>query len=492
MMVRLQTVPETAPRALGMIRVSKEREGMISPDVQRAAILDYCRQRGYVVTDWVEGLDESGSRAKSAWWARLDAAAAQVADGAVDVVVVWKFSRAARHRLRWAVAIDKVEAAGGRLESATEQVDASTSTGRFTRGMLAELSAFEADRIGEVWKEVHAKRLAEGYAPNGKPRFGYQWDPAEKIHKPDPETGPILAEAYERYVAGDSVHALVRWLNGTGVTTTAGGPWADRALRRVMDAGFAAGILTWRGEQHPGRHQPLIDDELWTAFKDARKARRTRPARVIASRYLLSGMVRCGRCQGPMVANNPGDGKRAPSYRCRNAKEFGPQVCAGGYVAMHLVEGQVTAWLQNLADDVDAARDRAREQLRRRVDAEAEQTRLVRRLSTVDDALTRMTRQFAEGLVPESTYVTARDDYLEEKRALADRIEEFALAARSVVVDRQAAAADLLARWDVLPTAGRRELLGRLIERVEVVTQRAAGGNGQGGVSRAEIGIVER
>lgn len=491
-MARLQSVPEAAPRALGMIRVSKERDGMISPHVQRAAILDYCRARGYVITEWVEGLDESGSRAKSAWWPRLDAAAEQVADGVVDVVVVWKFSRAARHRLRWAVSIDKVEAVGGRLESATEQVDATTSTGRFTRGMLAELSAFEADRIGEVWKEVHAKRLAEGYAPNGKPRFGYAWDPVEKLHKPDPETGPVLAEAYRRYVGGESIHSLVRWLNAIQVPTTAGRPWADRGLRRVMDTGFAAGILTWRGEQHAGRHEPLIDESTWTAFLDARKARRTRPARVASSSYLLSGMVRCGRCQGAMVANNPNDGRRAPSFRCRNAKEFGPQVCAGGYVAMHLVEERVVAWLNELADDVDAARDRAREQLRRRVDAEAEQSRLVRRLQTVDDALTRLTRQFAEGLVPESAYINARDDYLEEKRDLADRIEERALAARSVVIDRQSAAADLLKKWDVLPVAGRRELLARLVERVEVVTHRASGGYGRGAVSRAEIDIVER
>ncbi|MCW2542817.1 MAG: hypothetical protein JWM40_369, partial [Frankiales bacterium] len=71
---RLRPVPDIPPRALGMIRVSKERDGMMSPDVQRAAILDYAHQRGYVIVDWLEGIDQSGSRAKSAWWPRLEQA----------------------------------------------------------------------------------------------------------------------------------------------------------------------------------------------------------------------------------------------------------------------------------------------------------------------------------------------------------------------------------------------------------------------------------
>lgn len=41
---------------------------MVSPEVQRVAIEDYAASRGYVVAGWLEGLDQSGSRARSAWW----------------------------------------------------------------------------------------------------------------------------------------------------------------------------------------------------------------------------------------------------------------------------------------------------------------------------------------------------------------------------------------------------------------------------------------
>ena len=40
--------------------------------------------------------------------------------GQADAIVVWRWSRVSRNRLDWAVAVDRVEAAGGALESATE------------------------------------------------------------------------------------------------------------------------------------------------------------------------------------------------------------------------------------------------------------------------------------------------------------------------------------------------------------------------------------
>ncbi|MFI6737283.1 hypothetical protein ACIBI9_30535 [Nonomuraea sp. NPDC050451] len=50
----------------------------------------------------------------------------------------------------------RLEAAGGELVSATEEADATTAGGTFTRGMLMELAAFESDRSGEQWAEAYS------------------------------------------------------------------------------------------------------------------------------------------------------------------------------------------------------------------------------------------------------------------------------------------------------------------------------------------------
>lgn len=464
----LRVVPERPPRVLGMIRVSKEREGMISPEVQRAAITDYCTARGYDVTGWLEGLDESGSRRRSAWWPRLEQGVAAVEAGVYDVIVVWKFSRTARNRLRWAVAIDRVEAAGGRLESATEQFDTTTSSGRLARGMLAELNAFEAERIGEVWKSVHESRIRAGKPATGKPKWGYVYDPVEKLHRPDPVTGPVLAELYARYVAGESVYQLVRWLNARGHRTLTGGLWSERTLRRVLDSGFAAGLFAAQGELHAGVHEPLVDADLWQAYLDARVVRRGRPARVERSQYLLSGLVRCGRCEGSMVAGQYG-AARAPKYRCKRAKEQGPEACVGGYVMAGYVEDAVLDWLREQAEDVDAAAAAALAVQAKRAVGRSEVERLAREVSRVGEALQRLVVQEATSPeVPREVFVGAREELSAQHQALTAALEEASRESRASEEDPGRVAQELLAVWDTSPVALRRQLLGRLVARVMV------------------------
>lgn len=455
-----------------MIRVSKDRDGTtISPEVQRVAITDYSTSRGYRITDWLEGIDESGSRARSAWWPRLDQAVAAVEAGEYDVIVVWEFSRAARHRLRWAAAIDRVESAGGRLESATERVDVTTASGRFQRGVLSEMHAYRAEAIGEGWRNAHANRVRNGKPATGKPRYGYVYDREQKLHVPDPETGPVLADVYRRYVAGESMFQLVRWLNAHGWRTTAGGLWTDHSLRRVLDSGFASGRFMSHGQLHAGVHEPLIDDALWQAYLDARASRRARPARSERSQYLLSGLVRCGRCGGAMVAGQFGN-QRAPKYRCANGKEFGPQVCAGGYVMASMLEREVLAWLEERAGRIDvAAVDKAAATTRRRR-AQTEVERLAREVARTETALTRLAVQNAENPLPRKVYDKARGEILEQLDVLEESLAEAERESRVMVADPAAAAASLLDSWHKLPVQHRRESLRQLIGQVRVWTGR--------------------
>lgn len=463
---------------------------MMSPDVQRSAIADYCVSRGYDIVDWLEGLDESGSRKKSAWWPRLEAATEQLEAGQFDVIVVWKFSRTARNRLRWAIALDRVETAGGRIESATEQVDATTSTGRFTRGMLAELNAFEAERIGEVWKEVHAKRLADGKAPQGTAKYGYVWNSDRQVHEPDPETAPILAEAYRRYVAGESFHSMVRWLNAAGHRTRNGGMWADTALRRVLDSGFAAGFIPWKGERYPGAHEPLISPDEWQAYLDSRATRRALPSRRERSQYVLSGLVRCSRCGGSMVAN-PANGKRLAALRCQTSKTMGPEVCAGGYVAMHVVVDEVLEWLREQAGDVDRAAAAVEESMALRVTTEGQMRRLTRDITKAQAQLKELTLLLVEKVITREAYASSRDELDERVARLEAEHRELGRRSRAVAMDPSESARGLLEGWRTWPVAHRREALGKLLDGILVRTDPSRTRAGvQNGSSGAVVWVV--
>lgn len=487
-------------RAIAIIRVSREGDrgdDLLSPDIQRTAIISHCERRDLSIVEWVEAIDESGSQDRSSWWRRLDAAVEQIEDGQAEAIVAWKFSRVSRHRLRWATAVDRVERAGGTLESATEGIDTTTSTGRFTRGMLAELNAYYAEQVGDNWRETHQNRLARGLPANGKPRFGYRYDAEEKIHRPDPVTGPVLAETYRRYVAGESIYSLVRWLNAEGVRTVAGYGkqqsrlWSDRSLRRTLDSGFGAGVLNVHDpkctRKHtsgtttstsfcterlelPGAHEPVIGADLWTQYREQRRARSvTRSSE--RSVYLLSGMLRCvyvlddgGVCGSSMQGGLFGHA-RVAKYRCKNG--HAQRVHPGGYVTMSYVEEKVMAWLRELAEEVESAVKVAEaETVRRDVSRRA----LQRQRDDAERDLESATRRYLADKIPEAVWPSIRADLEGQVQALDAKLGRLDAVSRQDVP--QVVAATALEDWPTLPVEHKRGALRRLIARIEILPGR--------------------
>lgn len=450
---------------VALIRVSKEREEMISPELQRTAIEEHCARRGYVVVRWIEGIDESGSARRSAWWARLDEAVEFVEKGEADVVAVWKYSRASRARLRWAVAIDRVESAGGVIESATEPLDTSTSAGRFARGMLAELAAFEAERTSDGWKEVHARRTRLGLPANGKPRFGYLMQ--DGMHRPDPDTGIVLAAMYRSYIAGASMWAVAAWLNEQGVLTNGAyrgiepGQWRNGTVRRLLDAGFGAGFIIVQGERIRGAHDPVITDTEWRAYLAAR-AQRARGQRSERSPLLLSGMVRCW-CGAPMFGN----GSKPPYYRCSSSSIPGGSSHPFNNSKVEAVDALVFEWLSELASDIDKAETAAlaarAQAARRRADLSV----LARELVALDKALAQLVVDKAKDpTTPASVYGQAKARLLDERAALETRLA--VLDGHRLRKPPAKIAADIVRHWSAWEVGERRAVLRPLVSRVTV------------------------
>lgn len=465
----LTAVPAAPTRAICYLRQSTSKEESISLELQETACRDYCKRQGYTVTRIEQDPGISGRTWKRPAVQRVITA---VQAGDADVVVLWKWSRLSRSRRDWAVAVDMIETVGGRLESATEPVDATTSSGRLARGMLAEFAAFESERIGDGWRETHARRVNSGIPANGKPRWGYTYNGR---FEPDPVSGPVLAGLYARYVAGESIYGLVKWLNDQGYQTSPGysksgnRAWTDRTLRRVLDSGFAAGLITIRGAQSPGAHEGVISKELWLRYLAARAGRRV-ARNSERSQYLLSGLVRCA-CGSPMGGGQFGQTQQ-PKFRCIAA--HAERRHAGGYITMRIVEAEVVSWLQQLAQDVDASTTAAGLEIartrRRRRDAKV----IAREVLTIDKELARLTDGWMREIIPEAAYLTVRAETEARKSGLVEQLRE-AEAEALHGPDPQQQAIALLARWDEYSVALRRGALKGMIARIEVTPGRPVG-----------------
>jgi len=503
--------------AVGYVRVSTMREEKISPELQRTSIAAKAARDHVTISEWIEELDISGRGFGRRGVMR---AIELVEAGQASAIYVWKFSRFGRNVKGVVLNNARIEEAGGRLVSATEDVDAGTAVGRLSRGVIWHLDEFASDIIGEQWKETHARRRASGLPHHGQPRFGYCYHRAAAGERgcpqgckpggcatgyvPDAETGRDAAWMYEAYVSGMSVLKIAVDLNGRGLRVPGRGAYADgghlwdqRSVRRYLDSGFAAGLLRVhdpacgcgnaqgcaRKVHQPGAHDPVIDVAVWEAYLRQRAARRRLPPRVEHPVYPLAGLVFCGACGGPMSAHGgltKSGYRRGYLYQCAAYKKA--RACEGTWITRHRVEAAVLAWLHTVAGDVDEAAKAERGKVRARKASAGARRRLAAEAARYENALTRLTVQLAQELVPPGAYAAARDDLAGRRDAALAALERLAADDDRVPDAPVRVAAGLLRDWPTLPPASQRAILGHLVARCEVT--------GRGGRHMAEVKIV--
>jgi len=494
--------------AIGYIRVSMAHEETISPDVQRAANERQAAADGcYIPDEWqIEELDVSG---RGFGRKGVQRAIAAIRDGAeasgrpLRRVYVWKYSRFGRNAMLTAVYNGQIEEAGGQLTSSTEPVDARTAIGRLTRGMIWQLDEFYSDLVGENWRNAHAARRRDGLPHNGNPRFGYLYHhratertrcpqgcgtgECETGYVPDPVTREHAAGMFASYISGMSVLKIAVALNKLGLQTAAGKAWDQRAVRKYMDSGFAAGLLVVhdpecdhpaseaaqackRKVHIPGAHEAIIKPEAQAEYQRQRDARRHLPARAETPLYPLTGLVRCGRCGSPLNAhgmNYKGTGKPGYLYQC--SRYILSRECKGTWIARHRVEDVVLAWLSGFAADVEKAAKAERGRARARQTAGLDRRRLEAQVGRLDRDLTGLAIQLARELVPEAVYIKARDELLADQAAAKEALAELKPPAPDPAPFVQVAV-DLVARWVTFPPEGRRALLAKMIDHVTVTS----------------------
>lgn len=465
-------LPGARRRGIGMIRVSKERDGMTSPQMQRTAIQQCADANGIDVIDWVEGIDESGSDRKSAWWPRLDESIARMEAGEYEVILVWRFSRVGRQRLRWAIALDRVDTLGGAILSAAEPIESATASGRFARGMLGELNAYQSELIGEQWRETHDRRRRAGLPHGGHHRFGYEIVDGRFV--PDPIMGPVLAEMYRRALRGDGSGRITRWLNESGIRTTTGLPWLASNLYQMLDGGFGAGLIVhrpgWKNKRlpkaewefHPGAHQAVIEPHEWAEYWGRRLAL-SEPSRSIEARHLLTSLIYCGDCGARM---HHGAGR----YVCTAATRYKGSGRKVVTISAAIAEAAVADWVMSLAEDTDALLQARRATRRRAVRSVNDAEAIDRRIARIDERMAALTIRSLDpdDDTPESAYRATIKTLDAERASLTERQKSLELVNAKREVDVRETAVTLAGAWRSMETYQRRQALLKVTSAVVV------------------------
>lgn len=325
----------------------------------------------------------------------------------IDHIVVWQTSRLWRNRSERARDIGRLaKAKVGIMAVKGPSLDLTTAYGRGMAGVLGEFDTMESEVKSERVAAKAAERAREG-RPNGS--IGYGWIQTGRDIVINEDEAHIVRQIIDRLLSGESLHAVTRWLNDSGVVAPWRAMWdrldEDEQARRIQRGrsvppiewgktsvkkiavrpSNAALLIRHKGkpdeELLPGAWPALITRDKYEAVRDllaAPERRRNGIVRPGARRHLLTwGIGECGVCGGRLRVAEKGNRDRGTMSRlyvcdaegCTGRNQDKVDALVSLYVFERLSRPDALDWLLGDEDAARAANQHLQDLLRRRDEA---------------------------------------------------------------------------------------------------------------------------
>lgn len=307
--------------AAAYIRVSTEDQVEYSPDAQLVEIRKYAAGHGYIIPNEFVFMDEgiSGKNtAKREEFNRMIGVAKQKPKP-FDAILLWKFSRFARNRqdsivyksmLRHDLGIDVI--------SVSEPL-AEDKTSILMEAIIEAMDEYYSINLAEEVKRGMTEKARRG-GLQSTPPFGYKVVKNQLV--PVPEEAALVRGIFDRFIQGEGLFPIAKWLNDLGVTTHRGNGFENRTIEYIIRNPVYIGKLRWNPAGRTRRdfsnpniiladagHEPLISMAVWEAAQNrmaAVKAQWKYHGRPLSEhRDWISGLVRCADCGSTMIFCKP-------------------------------------------------------------------------------------------------------------------------------------------------------------------------------------------
>src|SRR5262249_18483169 len=196
---------------------------------------------------------------------------ADIGEGHIDVVVVYKVDRLTRSLADFARMVELFDARGVSFVAVTQQFNSTTSMGRLTLNVLLSFAQFEREVTGERIRDKIAASKKKGMWMGGVPALGY--DVRERRLVINPAEAQTIRHIYERYLQLGCVRQLSKELDQRGIgpkvrvsrngIKSGGCRFSRGALYELLANPIYTGEIRHKQERHPGQHEAIVPRELW-------------------------------------------------------------------------------------------------------------------------------------------------------------------------------------------------------------------------------------
>lgn len=264
---------------------------------------DLCDTHNWPIAEvFDQDVDRSASRHARRTRRDFEALLAAIESGRGRIVVAWEASRYYRDieayiRLRNACMENNVLLCyNGQVFDLAKREDRKATA----QDALAAEDEAEGirDRVLRTTR-AHAKKGL----PHGRILWGYarHYDPdtGDLIEQYEhPERGPLVREIFERVAAGETEYSILQDLKSRG-DRLPGTPWDYYHLPSMLrNVGYKGRRIFQGADVGAAAWPAIVPDELFDAVQAIVKTESRKTVRDWSVKHLLSGIARCGECEG--------------------------------------------------------------------------------------------------------------------------------------------------------------------------------------------------
>jgi DNA invertase Pin-like site-specific DNA recombinase len=269
---------------------------------QREACEAYIRSQAHegwklVKTPYDDGGFSGGSMERPA----VKRLMADLRQGLIDVVVVYKVDRLTRSLADFAKIVEILDGHGASFVSITQQFNTTSSMGRLTLNVLLSFAQFEREVTGERIRDKIAASKRKGMWMGGNLALGYDVQNRQLvINEAEAEAVRYIFRRYAELGTVSALQADLKqheivskvWTSSTG-NKRGGVSYSRGALYYLLRNQIYLGRIAHKKESFDGQHVPIIDQALWEQVQGCLCANRSGQGRVppVSNRSPLTGLL---------------------------------------------------------------------------------------------------------------------------------------------------------------------------------------------------------
>lgn len=284
------------------------------------------------------------------------------------MVMVWKISRLSRKQLDFLKIIDQLEKNDISFFSYSENIDASTPTGKAMLQMMSSFAELERNITLENVKMGMTQRAREGKW-NGGSMLGYT--SADKQLVIVEHEANIVRHIFDLYINGKGYKAIANQLNHEGYKTKRNKEFSINSVRTFITNPAYAGYIrfnqveSWNEKRRKGKndnfvlvkgeHARIISTDTWEKAQNILKNKSHKPAKTFTGHFPLTTLLRCPKCGQGMIGHKAKRSKSCKEYiryyQCGNFHYKGNAVCNANLLRADNVEHYVFNKIAELTSD---------------------------------------------------------------------------------------------------------------------------------------------